>query len=148
MDDLDKQLLNTLQSEFPIAPHPYRIIGELLGITEIECLERTRCLVESGVIRRIGASFDSGRLGHTSALVAAKVPKECLEEIAGIVSSFPQVTHNYGRDFEYNLWFTLICRNTEEINQVINEISTRTGISDIHVLPAERIFKIKVNFKL
>ena len=147
MDELDNRLLNIIQTDFPISSYPYRALGERLGIGEAEALERVRALVESGIIRRIGPSFDSRKLGHVSTLVAAKVPAERLEEVAEIVSSYPQVTHNYGRSFEYNLWFTLICRDAAEIERVVTEIKARTGISDMHVLPAEQVFKLRVDFE-
>ena len=147
MDALDRHLLNILQSDFPISSHPHRVLGERLGVSEDEAFARVRSLVESGIIRKIGPSFDTRRLGHASALAAARVPSERLQEVADIVSSFSQVTHNYGRDFEYNLWFTLICADEEEMRRVLGEIRASTGISDMHLLPAERMFKIKVNFK-
>lgn len=147
MDDLDRQLLNVIQTDFPIAPHPYQVLARRMDITEEETLARVRSLAESGIIRRIGASFDTRKLGHASALAAARVPTERLEEVANIVSSYPQVTHNYGRDFEYNLWFTLVCRDAEELQRTVEEIKFRTGISDLLTLPAERTFKIKVDFE-
>jgi len=147
MDDLDKRLLNTIQTDFPISSHPYRELGERLGIGEDEALERVRALVESGVIRRIGPSFDTRKLGHVSTLVAAKVPVERLGDVAGIVSSFPQVTHNYGRDFEYNLWFTVIAGDESEIGRILDRMKAETGISNMHVLPAKRMFKIRVEFE-
>ena len=147
MDDLDRRLLNIIQTDFPIARRPYRVLSERLGITEVEALDGVRRLTESGVIRKIGPSFNTRKLGHASTLVAARVPAERLDEVAGIVSSFPEVTHNYGRDSEYNLWFTLVCRNAEQIERTLEEIKSSTGISDIHALPAERVFKIRVNFE-
>lgn len=147
MDVIDKQLLNIIQADFPVAPHPYRFLAERLGISEDEALSRVRTLVESGVIRRLGASFDTRKLGHISMLVAARVPVERLQDVAEIVNSFQQVTHNYGRDHEYDLWFTLICRDADEMARVLEMIKARTGISDMHMLPAERMFKIRVNFK-
>ena len=147
MDEVDKGLLNIIQTDFPISPSPYHVLGERLGISEEEALARVRALVESGIIRRIGPSFDTRKLGHVSTLVAAKVPAERLEEVAGIVSSFPQVTHNYGRDFEYNLWFTIIAKDESEIERTLDRIKARTGVSDMHELPTKRMFKIKVEFE-
>lgn len=144
---MDRQLLNIIQAEFPIASRPYQVLGERLGISEREALERVRRLFESGVIRRIGPSFDTKKLGHISILVAARVPEERLDEVAQIVSSYPQVTHNYSRDFEYNLWFTLICRDAGEMKDIVESIKSRTGISEMHMLPGERTFKIKVEFE-
>lgn len=147
MDYLDRQLLNIIQVDFPIASRPYRILGERLGISESEVLERVHRLFETGIIRKIGPSFDTRRLGHISILVAARVPEELVDEVAHIISSYPQVTHNYGRESEYNLWFTLICRDEGEMNDILENIKSRTGISEMHMLPAERTFKIKVEFE-
>ena len=147
MDDLDRDLLNTIQTDFPLDPRPYRVLGERLGIPEAEALARVQALAESGVIRRIGPSFDSRKLGHVSTLVAMKVPPDRLDEVAALISSYPQVTHNYGREHEYNLWFTLVCPSRGEIDRIASEISERTGIGDLHLLPAERMFKIRVEFE-
>lgn len=147
MDNTDRRLLNIIQTEFPIDAHPYRILGDQLGITEEEALGRTRELNESGIVRKIGPVFETGRLGHASALVAAKVPPERLEEVGRIVSSFDQVTHNYGRDFEYNLWFTLVCEDESAIESALEKIKTETGVWDMHLLPAEKLFKIRAVFK-
>ena len=147
VDNIDRQLLNIVQTDFPIARRPYEALGSRLGISEQEALGRVRALAESGVIRKIGPSFDSKKLGHVSTLVAARVPKERLDEVAGIVSSFPEVTHNYGREFEYNLWFTLICKNEARLEAVLEAIKSKTGVSDMRSLPALRAFKIRVEFE-
>lgn len=148
MDDVDRKLLNIIQTDFPVVSRPYEVLAESLGITEEEALKRVRRLVESGVIRRIGPSFDTRRLGHVSVLVAAQIPSERLEEVAKVVSSYPHVTHNYGREHRYNLWFTLVCRDEGEVRRILDEIERRTGIGDMRVLPAERMFKIRVSFEL
>lgn len=147
MDDTDKQLLNILQSGFPIAPRPFRALAERTGIPESEIMDRVARLKEAGIIRKIGASFDTRKLGHASVLVAARVPEDRLEEVAATISSFPQVTHNYGRDFEYNLWFTVVSDGTAGIDRILQQMRDRTGISELHQLPAERLFKIEVNFE-
>ena len=147
MDDIDRLLLNTIQSDFPIRERPFDTLGQRLGISGDEALNRVRALVEAGMIRKVGASFDTRRLGHVSALVAAKVRPDRLEEAARIVSEYPEVTHNYGRDFEYNLWFTLVCETLDRLDSVIAEIAFRAGIESIHKLPAQRTFKIKVDFE-
>ncbi|OFX13108.1 MAG: hypothetical protein A2Z18_05880 [Armatimonadetes bacterium RBG_16_58_9] len=147
LDETDRHLLNIIQTGFPIDARPYDVLGQRLGITGDEALRRVRKLSDSGIIRKIGPSFDTARLGHVSTLVAAKVPPDRLEEVAVVVSAFREVTHNYGRDFEYNLWFTLICESQERVDELIDCIKSTTGVYDIHVLSAERIFKIKVDFE-
>lgn len=147
MDDIDNRLLNVIQSDFPISAQPYRVLGERLGITEKDALARVRALADSGIIRRIGPSFDTRKLRHASTLVAARIPAERLQEVADLVSSFPEVTHNYSRDFDYNLWFTLVCRDPADLEARLQQIKSRTGVSDMHSLPAERMFKIRVEFE-
>jgi len=147
VDDLDRELLNILQAEFPLETRPYRVLAERLGTTEPDVVTRVNRLVRAGIIRKIGPIFDTRTLGYTSMLAAMRVPRDRLAEVAAIVSSFPEVTHNYGRHHEYNLWFTLVCRDSQEIERVISEIRARTGGADVHLLPAERMFKIGVSFE-
>jgi siroheme decarboxylase len=147
MDDIDRSILNTIQSDFPLEPRPYAVLGQKLGISEGEALGRVRGLQESGVIRKIGASFDTRRLGHVSCLVAAKVPPGRLDEVAKMVSGFPEVTHNYGRKADYNLWFTLVCENDARVDALLEHFKSATGVSEMHKLPAEKMFKIKVEFE-
>lgn len=147
MDDIDRQLLNIIQNDYPITSNPYYVLADRLGITGMEVQDRIKLLINAGIIRKIGAAFNTRKIGHVSVLVAAKVPEDTLGEVAAVVSSFPEVTHNYERDFEYNLWFTLVCENDEYIDSVIDMIKSRTGITDIHELPAEQMFKLKVDLE-
>jgi len=147
MDSIDRRLLNIIQEDFPLSRKPFDAIGEMLGITGEEALKRTQSLAETGIIRRIGAIFDSKRLGYVSTLAAAKVPEDKIRKTVEVINSYPEVTHNYERDFEYNLWFTIICESSERMENIIEEIKAKTGISDMRSLPAERTFKIKVEFE-
>ena len=146
MDSIDRELVNIIQTDFPIHQYPYKILGERLSISEDSVLDRINSLVKAGIIRRIGASFNTKRLGHISVLVAVKVVEDKLEEVAAVISSLPEVTHNYGRNYEYNLWFTLVCESKERTDLIIEDIKNLTGVIDIHKLPAERMFKVKVDF--
>lgn len=147
MDAYDKQILDTIQSGFPLEPRPYAVVGEKLGLTEAEVLARVRALKERGIIRRIGASYQSAKLGWRSTLCAAKVPEDKLEEFTAEVNSHVGVTHNYIRDHEYNVWFSFIGPSWEKVCETLEGITAKTGI-DILNLPAEKMFKIKVDFKM
>ena len=105
-------------------------------------------LRENGVIRRIGAIFDSNRLGYRSTLCAIAVPPQRVEEVAALISGYPNVTHNYQREARYNVWFTLIAPSAGRIAEILAEIADHTGIDDILDLPAIRLFKIRVDFDL
>lgn len=148
LDDLDRSILNEIQSRFPLVPRPYAEMGQRLGATEAEILTRVRKMHEAGIIRRIGANFTSRKLGYTSTLCAARVPPESLERFAAVVNRYPGVTHNYLRKHRFNVWFTLIAESTERLAAILEEIRVASGVNDILSLPAKEIFKIKVDFPM
>jgi DNA-binding Lrp family transcriptional regulator len=148
LDEADRKILNLIQTAFPITSRPYRAIGERLGLTEVEVIDRVKALRAAEIIRRIGGSFDTRKLGFFSTLCAARVPPHLVEEFNAVINSYPGVTHNYTRTNRYNIWFTYIGEREEEVERTLREISERTGIDDILSLPARRTFKIKVNFEV
>ncbi|AGC49611.1 AsnC family transcriptional regulator [Lawsonia intracellularis] len=147
MDNIDKKLLDIIQTGFPIVPRPYAEIGEKLGITEAEALSRVRALKGKKIIRRLGANFQSSKLGFRSTLCAAKVPDEKMELFTTEVNKLPGVTHNYIRDHVYNVWFTLIGPSWEEVCSTLDGVTERTGIKILN-LPATRMYKIRVDFRM
>ncbi|MCD8244908.1 MAG: hypothetical protein LUD38_14175 [Parabacteroides sp.] len=147
LDAVDRKILDLIQSGFPLESRPYAVIGEHAGIGEEEALGRVRSLRERGVVRRIGANFQSGKIGFRSTLCAAKVPEEALESFIAAVNAEPGVTHNYLRNHAYNIWFTCIARSMEEVEASLDRIAAQTGIRAVN-LPAERLYKIKVDFKM
>ncbi|MDP2728568.1 MAG: Lrp/AsnC family transcriptional regulator [Dehalococcoidia bacterium] len=107
LDDIDRRLLNLLQSGFPLTAKPFAALGESLGISEAETLERVQRLKAEKVIRQISAIFDSRALGYQTTLAAFRVPEDRLEEVAASVNEYPGVSHNYARNHRFNIWFTL-----------------------------------------
>lgn len=148
LDNIDKKLLNLIQTNFPLSPEPYRELGETLGIREDEVIARIKHLLDNGVIRRLGGIFDSRKLGYSGTLCTMKVTGDRIDEVAAVVNAFPGVTHNYLREHSFNMWFTLLAQSKENLDEILNRIRERTGIEEIITLPAENIFKIRVNFDL
>ena len=146
LDDIDKAIINRIQSEFPIASRPYLELAKELELTEKEVLDRVVRLKKEGIIRRIGGNFVPGKLGFVSTLCAAKVPADRIDHFADIVNRYPGVTHNYQRDNEYNVWFTFIAPSRDEIDENLKQIAEETGVSDILNLPATKVFKIRAQF--
>jgi DNA-binding Lrp family transcriptional regulator len=146
VDEVDRSILNEIQSDFPISSRPYHELGKRLSLSEKEVLDRVKALKAEGIIRRIGGNFNSRMLNFTSTLCAAKVPAEKLEEFVKAVNRHPGVTHNYQRNHEYNVWFTFIAPSMASIEKALQEIRKATGVADILNLPALRTFKIKVDF--
>ncbi|MDY6973252.1 MAG: AsnC family transcriptional regulator [Thermodesulfobacteriota bacterium] len=146
MDEVDRTILNEIQSDFPITSRPYHELGKRLELSEREVIDRIQRLRDRGIIRRIGGNFQSSRLNFTSTLCAAKVAEDKIEHFVEVVNRYPGVTHNYLRNNAYNIWFTFIAPDMDHIEDALKEISLETGVKEIQNLPAVRIFKIKVDF--
>lgn len=148
LDDLDRAILNEIQSHFPIESRPYAEVGRRVGASEAEVVARVLSMAEAGVIRRIGANFTSRKLGYTSTLVAVRVAPDKLDHFVAVVNRYPGVTHNYLRRHRFNVWFTLIAESEERLSQILKEISQASEVAEILSLPAQEVFKIKVDFPL
>ena len=148
LDELDRAILNEIQSHFPIISRPYAEVGKRVGVSEAEVLARVANMIDAGIIRRLGANFTSRKLGYTSALCAAQVPAGKLDHFVDVVNRYPGVTHNYLRRHEYNVWFTLIADSEVRLKHILQEISEAAGVEEILSLPAIETFKIKVDFPL
>ncbi|OIQ51282.1 DNA-binding transcriptional regulator AsnC [Pseudodesulfovibrio hydrargyri] len=147
MDAYDKQILDIIQSHFPLASRPYEEVGKQVGLTEAEVLERVRAMKASGLIRRMGANFSSQSLGWQSTLCAASVPEDRLDAFVAEVNRHDGVTHNYLRENEFNVWFALIAPDMDAVEEILASITEATGIKVLN-LPADKLFKIKVDFKM
>lgn len=147
MDQTDRDILNIIQSRFPIAARPYLAVAEELGLSEAEVLSRVQALKDKGIIRRIGGNASSKAVGYASTLCAANVPEAKIERFAASVNARPGVTHNYRREGEFNLWFTLIAPSKAELEAEIEALRAETGI-EIISLPAVKTFKIQVDFEV
>ena len=148
MDEIDKKILNILQKEFPLEERPFQIVAEKCGISEEETLSRIQKMKDDGIIRRIGAVFDGAKLGRISTLCAARVPEEKMDSFVQIVNANKNVTHNYRRDNEYNIWFTVSAATAEELEGFLTEVKEKTGVTDILDMRAVRTFKINASFDL
>ncbi len=148
LDDVDKKLLKLIQADLPLAPEPFREIAESLGIEEAEVIGRVFNMLEAGVIRRLGAIFDSRKIGYTGTLCALKVAVDRIDEVSAIVNSFPGVTHNYLREHTFNMWFTILAESKTKLDEILDTIRQSTGVEEIISLPAEKVFKIRVSFEL
>ena len=151
LTDLDRRVLDEIQAGYPVTWAPYCDLADRLTrqgdtTTESDVLASVEKLRFTGVIRRIGAIFDSHRLGYSSTLCSIAAPDDRVEEVAALINEYPNVTHNYLREDKFNVWFTLIAPSPERIEEILTEIASRTGITDILNLPAIRLFKIRVDF--
>ena len=147
MDEIDKKILNILQKEFPLEERPFQIVAERCDLTEEEALGRIQKMKDAGIIRRIGAVFDGAKLGRASTLCAARVPEEKIGNFVNVVNAYKGVTHNYLRDNEYNVWFTVNAASLKDIELFLVALKEKTGVTDILDMRAVRTFKIDASFE-
>ena len=144
----DKSLLNIIQRNLPICQRPFLELANILETTEDHVIERLSYLKEHGYIRRIGPFFDSGKLEYKGTLVALKVQPEYMESVAQFINRYPGATHNYEREGEYNLWFTLLTHSEEKRTKILAEIKAQQGVEKLMNLVSNKKYKINVQFKL
>jgi len=150
LDEVDKRLMNHLQSSFPLDPEPFARVAAELEMPLDEVLSRTRRLLDGRIIREITPIFDTRTLGYSSMLVAAKVDSEHPHRAARIINSHPGVSHNYLRDHEFNLWFTLATppESALGLDGTLNLLQELTGATSIRQLPTLTMFKINMNLEM
>jgi DNA-binding Lrp family transcriptional regulator len=148
IDNVDKNLLDIIQAEFPLSREPFTALGLHLSVNCNEVIQRIERLKSGGIIRLIGPVFNPRRLGYRTTLVAVKVPVERLDEAEQIVSTHPMVSHCYQRDHDFNLWFTLAMPVAEDIESEVHKLGSRIKAEEILNLPAIRTFKIGAYFNL
>ena len=150
LDDTDRQLLNLLQGRFALEPRPFARVAELAEIGEGEVLARTQRLLDDRIIRQVTPIFDTRVLGYSSMLVAAKVDAENPHRAAKVVNSHPGVSHNYLRDHEFNMWFTVATEPDSRLGlQGTLEVLQRlTGAESVRQLPTLKLFKIRMDLEM
>ncbi|MFH1718939.1 MAG: AsnC family transcriptional regulator [Planctomycetota bacterium] len=150
MDDIDSRILQELQDDFPLCERPYETIADRLQIPKQEFWDRTQRMLDEGLIRRVGASLNSNKLGFSSTLAAVRVRPELVDRAAEVIGSFPEVTHNYLRCDVFNIWFTLIASDNERIEEILEQIRTSLSLepSDVLNLPVKRLFKLDARFSV
>jgi len=147
-DTTDLIILDSLQDDIPLVSRPFAAIARRLGIPEQVLIERLKRLQDEGIVRGISPVLESRHMGLAAAtLIALHVPEERVHEIAAIISSYLEVSHNFRRDHYYALWFTLSGKNEETIQRVLAEILQRTGIPDTDVLNLPTVKKLKVDVR-
>jgi len=151
MDETDKKILQLLQDDFPLVEQPYKALGEKLNLTETQTINRLKHLTQQGKIQKIGAIVNKTKNGKLAAtLVALRVPSERVTAVAQVINQYSGVSHNYLREHEYNVWFTLNGQTHQELQTTLNEILQRAAVAtkDMLNLPTKNCFKIKVHFQI
>lgn len=150
LDDLDRKLLDLMQGSFPLEPRPYAAVAAAAGVAEDEVLRRVSHLIEQRIIRQVTPIYDTRAFGYGSMLVAAKVDSEHPQRAAKIINSHPGVSHNYLRNHEFNLWFTLAVEEDSRLglDGTLEVLQRLTGAESIRQLPTLQLFKIRMDLEM
>ncbi|MBV9047556.1 MAG: AsnC family transcriptional regulator [Solirubrobacterales bacterium] len=150
LDDTDKRLLNLMQGQFPIAPRPYQHVAAEAEISESEAIERVRHLLAERIIRQVTPIFDTRALGYSSMLVAAKVDPDNPWRAANIINQHPGVSHNYLRNHEFNIWFTIATEPDSPLGleATLEVLGRLAGADSIRQLPTLKLFKIRMDLEM
>lgn len=148
IDLIDKQLLNDIQWSFPLEDRPYLEISKRYNMTEDEVMNRIAYMKDISLIRQINAIFDTRRLGYKSALVAFAVKPDKLDYIANEVNKHPGVSHNYERNHEFNMWFTLAVPPYGDMKTDLDRLASLDGVIKYRLLPTLKLYKIGVRLDM
>lgn len=146
MSPLDKRILNRLQDDIPFQDRPWKIMAEELNVKEGLLLKRIASLKKRGIIRRISAVFSPAKVNFVSTLAAVKARPGRIDSAAKRINLYPEVTHNYRRNGEYDLWFTLVAKNEKRIEYIMRQLKRDKNIEMLSEFPAIKLFKINVRF--
>jgi DNA-binding Lrp family transcriptional regulator len=128
MDEIDRHIINALQSGFPVCDRPYLQAAMELGLTEQELIDRLQALLADGTLTRFGPLYHAEQMGGALTLAAVSAPLDRFDEIAGIINAFPEVAHNYERNHALNMWFVIATETPDQLRQTLAAIERRTGL--------------------
>jgi DNA-binding Lrp family transcriptional regulator len=150
LDELDKRLLNLMQGSFPLRARPFARVAELAGIDERQTMDRVQRLLDERIIRQITPIFDTRALGYSSMLVAARVDPEYPHRAAQVINAHPGVSHNYLRNHEFNLWFTIATEPDSKLglDGTLEVLAREAGAESVRQLPTLKLFKIRMDLEM
>jgi siroheme decarboxylase len=150
LDDTDKRLLNLMQGSFPVAPRPYAAVAAQADLSEAEALTRVKRLLDERIIRQVTPIFDTRALGYSSMLVAAKVDPDNPWRAANVINEHPGVSHNYLRNHEFNIWFTIATEPDSPLglDGTLDVLARIAGAESIRQLPTLKLFKIRMDLEM
>jgi DNA-binding Lrp family transcriptional regulator len=133
LDALDRRLIAATQGGLPLVPRPYHAIAEQLGVDAETIKARLAAMLESGVIRRIGAVPNHYALGYTAnGMSVWDVPDERIDALGEAVGRLPFVTHCYHRPrvpplWPYNLFAMVHGKSRDEVEAQVGQIAALLG---------------------
>ena len=143
---MKQEILSRIQKQFPLVARPFKVIADELNMREDEVLSILQEEKKNGIIRQTSAIFDTKRLGYNSSLVAFKIPHAKIDDAVKIINSHPGISHNYERNHDFNIWFTVAVGPDSKLglDKTVAIIAKLTEAEDFIMLPTLKLFKISV----
>ncbi|MFA5461929.1 MAG: Lrp/AsnC family transcriptional regulator [Sulfurimonas sp.] len=140
------EILSRIQKKFPLVARPFKVIADELGMSEDEVLDILQEQKKANIIRQTSAIFDTKRLGYVSSLVAFKVAADKISDAVKIINSHPGISHNYERNHDFNIWFTLAVAPNSKfgLEKTLEILAKATQAEEYIMLPTLKLFKISV----
>ncbi|WP_211285664.1 Lrp/AsnC family transcriptional regulator [Marinobacter guineae] len=145
--EVERAVINRLQTGLPLAHSPYAAVASELGLTEQALLHTLTDLLDRRILTRFGPMFHAGEMGGGLTLAAMRIPENDFEDVARKVNAFDEVAHNYRREHELNMWFVLATEAPEDIARVIAAIESATGYP-VYNMPKEEEFHVHLHFPI
>lgn len=141
-----QEILSRIQRSFPLVAKPFESIAGELAMHEEDVLVLLKKEKENNIIRQTSAIFDTKRLGYTSSLVAFKIPQDRIDDAVSIINSHPGVSHNYERNHDFNIWFTIAVAPDSSLGleKSVAVLASLTKAESSIILPTLKLFKISV----
>lgn len=143
-----EQLLNRIQKDIPIVKRPYQVLAQEVGLSEAEALAILHEVKAEGVLRQISGIFDTRTLGYKSSLVAARYAENQLDAGAECINGHPGVSHNYKRNHDFNLWYTIAVPPESDLEAHVQKMHEQSGAELTRLMPTLHLFKIGVEFDM
>lgn len=139
LSDLDKEILKRVQGTLPDSATPYADIADAVGTDEAHVVDLLSRMVETGEIRRFGATLKHQKAGFgANVMVAWYVPEEDVDRIGQVMSKRPEISHCYHRinclDWPYNLYTMIHGRSQDACRAVVESLCRETGLDDYAML--------------
>jgi siroheme decarboxylase len=150
LDERDRRLLNLMQGSFPIERRPYLHVAQAAQMSEQEAMQRVKELLAKRIVRQVTPIFDTRALGYSSMLVAAKVDPEVPHRAAKAINEHPGVSHNYLRNHDFNLWFTIAVEPDSQLglDATLEVLAAESGATSVRQLPTIKLFKIRMDLEM
>jgi len=149
IDATDRRLILATQAGLPLTPQPYHRLAEQLGLTADDVMQRLARMLQSGIIRRVGAVPNHYRLGYTAnGMSVWDVEDAKVDALGAQVGALDYVSHCYLRErrmpaWRYNLFAMVHGHDRAEVEDKVVRIAAVLGnASSAHdVLYSSRILK-------